>query len=190
MRGLSARRPIRLSAGFTLVEVLVSLVIAGTAALLAHSIFSAAAFGNADLQAARHRLDRISNSARFLESAFLSLDIGSEGGSGFIGRPGAARFAAWLEMPEGWFERRDIELSVQGGRFIAVIGSTPPLVLSDSVMEVGFDYLLRPGADSRWVNEWVSPVSVPLATRIRITHLPGWAGSMSDTTTFLIKARG
>jgi hypothetical protein len=60
-----------------------------------------------------------------------------------------------------------------------------PIGLQQGVREVDFDYLLEPGAESHWVREWVSPVSAPLAVRIRLTRNTG-----VDTTVMLIKGRG
>jgi prepilin-type N-terminal cleavage/methylation domain-containing protein len=186
----SARPPVRRTTGFTLVEVLVSLVIAGTAALLAHGLFSAAVQGSAQLRAARHALDRGSNLRRFLTSAFLSIEVGADGAGSFVGHSDRVRFATWLQTADGWFERRDIVLSLQAGRLFATMSSEPPLVLSDSVVTLGFDYLLEPGTEARWVSEWISPVSAPLAVRIRITRRPDGATLVGDSTIYLIKARG
>ena len=63
----------------------------------------------------------------------------------------------------------------------------------DSVAELALDYLLEPGAESRWVREWVSPVSAPLAVRMRIEKAGCGtrdARCVVDTLLFLIKERG
>jgi prepilin-type N-terminal cleavage/methylation domain-containing protein len=190
MNLFTAVPPYRRSAGFTLVEVLVSLVLAGTAALLAHGLFSVAVQGSAQLRAARHALDRGSNLRRFLASAFLSIEVGADGAGSFVGHSDRVRFAAWLQTADGWFERRDIVLSLQAGRLLATISPDPPVVLSDSVVTLALDYLLEPGAEARWVSEWISPVSAPLAVRIRITRRPDGKALLGDSTIYLIKARG
>ena len=67
------------------------------------------------------------------------------------------------------------------------------IALRDVVRDVEFDYLLEPGAESRWVREWVSPVSAPVAVRMRITKAENgkWeTGNAVDTLLFLIKERG
>ena len=63
----------------------------------------------------------------------------------------------------------------------------------DSVADLALDYLLEPGAESRWVREWVSPVSAPVAVRIRMTRTRNGKrdrGNVVDTLLFLIKERG
>jgi hypothetical protein len=68
-----------------------------------------------------------------------------------------------------------------------------PVVLIDSVADVALDYLLEPGLDARWVGEWVSPLSAPLAVRMRIRRAGNETrepGGVVDTLLFLIKERG
>ena len=60
------------------------------------------------------------------------------------------------------------------------------VLLADSVEAVGLDYLLEPGIQAAWVQEWISAVSAPLAVRARVRR----AGGRTDTTLYLIKARG
>jgi len=180
-------------AGFTLIEVLVALTIGAVVVLLAHELFGAVAERGRTLTVARAALDRVTNARRWLDAAFLSLDVGTEGASGFEGRPDHATFTAWLLTPDGWFERRQITLGAERGRLLAGVTPGTSLDLVDSVNDVQFDYLLEPGADSRWVREWVSPVSAPVAVRLRVTKAGNRkrdTGNMVDTMLFLIKERG
>src|SRR6266550_1931746 len=179
--------------GFTLVEVMVALTIGAVVVLLAHQLFAAVVDRGKTLTAARTALDRGANARRWLEATFLSLDVGTDGASGFEGRPDHATFTAWLLTPDGWFERQQVTLSVAERRLRAVITPGTPIALADSVTDVQCDYLLEPGAESRWVREWVSPVSAPVAVRMRITKAgngKGETGNVVDTLLFLIKERG
>ena len=75
----------------------------------------------------------------------------------------------------------------------ATITPGTPIALVDSVTNVQVDYRLEPGAESRWVREWVSPVSAPVAVRMRIeraVHGAQDTGNVVDTLLFLIKERG
>jgi len=178
--------------GFTLIEILVALTIGAVVVLLAHELFGAVVDRGRTLTVARTALDRSANARRWLDATFLSLDVGTEGASGFEGRPDHAGFTAWLLTPDGWFERRQVALGAEQGRVRAIVESGTAIALVDSVTEVQFDYLLEPGADSRWVREWVSPVSAPVAVRLRVSW-PGkgeGAGVVTDTMLFLIKERG
>src|SRR5438132_3166818 len=192
-RGAAYCAPTSTVAGFTLIEVLVALTIGAIVVLLAHELFGAVADRGRTLTVARAALDRSANARRWLDGTFLSLDVGTEGAAGFEGRPDHAAFASWLLTPDGWFERRTVSLARNNDRLVASVAPGQPITLMDSVAELAFDYLLEPGAESRWVREWVSPVSAPLVVRMRIAK-GGCemrdAGCVVDTLLFLIKERG
>lgn len=174
--------------GFTLIEVLVAVVVTGTIALLAHQLFGAAVDGSRRLEETRHRLDRQGNAHDLLRDVFLALDIGADSAGPFKGDLQRLRFSSWMPVSDGWNERRTVELALDRGRWTAALGGEPRLVLvlADSVSSVGLDYLLEPGADAHWVTVWHSPVSAPLAVRVRVTHADG----ACDTMLYLVKARG
>lgn len=174
--GLSAR-------GFTLVEVMVAITIAGVVILGVHRIFTGVADGARAVAVARETLDRQANARRWLKSTFLSLE------PPFDGRAHHVSFTAWQLTPGGWFEPRPTELRRDG---TWLVGKTGPasLYLGDGVRDVAFDYLLDPGANSKWVREWISPVSAPLAVRVRITGCGRGDAGCVDTLLFLIKERG
>ena len=180
-------------AGFTLIEVLVALTIGAIVVLFAHELFGAVAERGRALTVARAALDRSANARRWLDATFLSLDVGTEGAGGFDGRPDHAAFTAWQLTPDGWFERRAVSLARDDDRLVASVAPGQPIVLMDGVTDFELDYLLEPGAESRWVRAWVSPVSAPLAVRLRIERAGCAmrdAGCVVDTLLFLIKERG
>jgi prepilin-type N-terminal cleavage/methylation domain-containing protein len=176
----------RRRAGFTLLEVLVALVIAGLVALLAHQLFGATIDGSRRVEYARRALDRRWNAQGFLRDALLGLDVGVDSTSPFEGDRNRLRFSTWLLTADGWTERRHVELVGDGEHWTAVVAPDLTIVLADSVRSVAFDYLVEPGADAQWVSVWHSPVSAPLAVRVRLTHAAG----ASDTMLYLIKTRG
>lgn len=171
--------------GFTLLEVLIALAISGIVVLLAHRLFAAAADAARTVEDTRAALDREANARRWLQAAALSLDVGQQAGDGFEGRADRLAFSTWLETPEGWFARRRVALGLDSRGFIAAVDQTDTLVLADDVHTVAFDYLLEPGADTKWVREWISPVSAPLAIRLRLGNR-AWV----DTLLILVKERG
>jgi hypothetical protein len=168
-----------------LVEVLVALTISGLVVLLAHWLFAAATDAARTVQDARAALDREANSRRWLQAAALSLDVGQQAGDGFEGRADRLVFSTWLETSEGWFARRRVTLGLDSRGFIAAVDQVDTLVLADDVHTVAFDYLLEPGEDTKWVREWISPVSAPLAIRLRLGRRP-----RADTLLLLVKERG
>lgn len=161
--------------GFTLIEVMIALAISALVVLLAHRVFAGVVDGAERLGAARTALDREANGRRALAEMLGSLDVGTEGAGGFTGRPTQAEFDSWQRVPDGWLERRRVVLRVEGGRFAG---------WSD-VSGVEFDYLLEPGANAAWVREWISPVSAPVAVRVRIQH-----AAAIDTLFFIVGSRG
>ena len=179
--------------GFTLIEVVVALTIGALVVLVAHQLFEAVAERGRTLIAARTALDRAVNARRWLGATFLSLDVGTEGAGGFDGRPDHVVFSTWLLTPDGWFERGQVTLSAEQGQLRAAVTPGTSIALVDSVTDLELDYLLEPGAESRWVHEWVSPVSAPVAVRMRITKAGNgkWeTANAVDTLLFLIKERG
>src|SRR6266576_1089919 len=192
-RGAACCAPTSTLAGFTLVEVMVALTIGAVVVLLAHELFGAVAERGRTLLAARTALDRSANARRWLAATFLSLDVGTDGAGGFDGRPDHAAFSTWLLTADGWFERRQVALSAEQGRLEAAVTPGTPIALAESATDLQLDYLLEPGAESRWVREWVSPVSAPVAVRVRIARSGCEmrdAGCVVDTLLFLIKERG
>jgi prepilin-type N-terminal cleavage/methylation domain-containing protein len=174
------------NAGFTLIEVMVALAISGLVVLSTERLFAGAGDGARVLTEARGQLDRDANARRWLEATFLSLAVGDSGATGFTGDRDRVRFTALQLTPGGWFEPRQIDLGLRDGRLGVGVSPGESLILADSVIDLAFDYLLEPGADTRWVQQWVSPVSAPLAVRVRL----GRARGVVDTLLFLIKERG
>jgi len=175
--------PSRRSLGFTLIEVMVAVAIAGIVILAAHRIFTGVADGARAVAVARESLDRSVNARRWLKATFLSLE------PPFEGRANRASFTSWQLVPGGWLEQRPTQLSQDGSRFLGATGAEP-LQLADGVSDVAFDYLLDPGADTKWVREWISPVSAPIAVRLRIAGCGKRDAACVDTLLFLVKERG
>jgi prepilin-type N-terminal cleavage/methylation domain-containing protein len=174
--------------GFTLIEVLTALVITGVVALLAYRLLNVTVGAARELDQARLAQDRHENARRWLRAAFLSLEAGGTAG-GFDGLRDRVTFTAWLEQPSGWFAPERLSLAASDGHLAVSRGASGLLILADSVTMLDLDYLLEPGADTRWVREWLSPLSAPLVVRLRIGRREG-PGEVVDTLLLLIKERG
>jgi len=162
---------------------MVAVAIAGLVVLAAHQIFTGVADGAKAIATARESLDRSVNARRWLKATFLSLE------PPFEGRSGRVTLTSWQLAAGGWFEPQIVTLSQAGNRVVATSGHQT-LQLADSVAQLAFDYLLEPGADTKWVREWVSPVSAPLAVRLRIAGCGKRDPGCVDTLFFLVKERG
>lgn len=171
-------------AGFTLVELLVAMTIAGVVVLLTHQIFAAVTVGMQRLETAQRDLDSEQLGIRWLDAAFLSLEAGN-GGPGFEGHGDRMMFSSWLLTRYGWVERTKVTLALDRGRLVAQVEGGETEVLG-GVKALAFDYLLDPGLNSRWVTDWVSPLTAPLGVRLRLER----SSRAVDTLLFLIKGRG
>lgn len=174
--------------GFTLLELLAALAISGLVFLLASRLLSVAIGSSSALREARTALDREQNGYRWLRSAFGSLDLSAAPG-GFEGQPDRIRFGSWRPSPAGWPVPRGVSLALVDGALLGQEDSDPPIRLADSVAALAVDYLLEPGADTRWVRQWISPLTAPVAVRLRIARRAGQTMQV-DTLLLLIGERG
>lgn len=188
---------IRGRSGFTLIEVMVALALSALVVLLAHRLFIGVADGATRLTEARRALDREANARRWLVAAFGSLDAGQADGS-FLGHSNQVEFASWQLTPAGWFSRQRVTLTRDGTHLVALASPGDSVVLADSVSDLQFDYLLdvasdgqddstpgAPGEHARFVREWISPVSAPIAIRLRISR-----AERVDTLFVIVGPRG
>jgi prepilin-type N-terminal cleavage/methylation domain-containing protein len=175
------------SRGFTLVELLVALTVSGLVLLVGGAALRATVSASQDIGRTSIADLTAPNRARWLRRAVASLEVGLPGDVPFDGEPERVRFSAYLLTPRGWWERQAVELTSADGRLVARVGSEV-VVLADSLAEVGFDYLVLPGIDSRWTRRWQSPTSCPQAIRLRL----GWLDSArtADTLLLLVGDRG
>jgi prepilin-type N-terminal cleavage/methylation domain-containing protein len=157
--------------GFTLIEVVVALVLGAMVVLGAHAVFAGVTDGLARLEAARTQLDRSANAQRWLIEALGSLQVGADSAGGFEGHSATLSAPTWVRSAAGGFRRVRMTLRQESTALVAELSDGTALTLADSVRTVAFDYLLEPGAQTTWAREWVSPVSAPLAIRIRITRI-------------------
>jgi prepilin-type N-terminal cleavage/methylation domain-containing protein len=171
-------------AGFTIIELLVAIAVTGTVLLLAHALFGAVDLGARRTEEGYDEIESTATDIAWMAEVFRAVEIGRPGDGAFDGSASAVAFTGYARTPAGWPERRRIGLHAGSGRLLMTAGPDT-LVLWQGVEGISIDYLLEPGADVRWVNEWHSPVSVPLAVRLRLRD-----GSRVDTMLFLIGARG
>jgi prepilin-type N-terminal cleavage/methylation domain-containing protein len=170
--------------GFTLIEVLVALMIAGIVMLLGHRVFTGVLDGAAHMHHERLALDREANARRFLIDAFGSLDVANDK-IGFVGQPHAVTFGTAQLTPDDWPKPRRLYIGLVTDTLIATLDGLERIDLAIGVTTLDLDYLLEPGANTKWVHEWISPVSAPLAVRMRLGYR-----EHADTLLLLIGPRG
>ena len=175
-------------AGFTLIELLTALALSGFVVLMVSRLLAVVTSSARALDDARVALDREQNGRRWLRSALGSLDPDAHPG-GFEGRRDRLTFTAWLEQPGGWFGARRVTIMAAEGTLMASGGASGTVRLADSVVSLSLDYLLEPGARTTWVEQWLSPLSAPLAVRFRIARRVNGAACI-DTLFLRIGERG
>jgi prepilin-type N-terminal cleavage/methylation domain-containing protein len=170
---------VRRERGFTLIEVLIALTIGGMLVLLAHHAFGATLDLSLALQESRAAHEEDMEARRQLGAFFASADASADGAAGFHGTPTRIVFSSWTH--DGL---RTVDLSVFGGRLVALTGADTIRLMRATAFSA--DYLLAYGASTAWVQEWQSPVSAPLAVRLRIAR----AAARVDTMLLVIGPRG
>ncbi len=177
--------------GFTLIEVLLALTLGALVVLLAHRIFTGVLDSVRRVAEARAGLDRDQNARRWLVEALGSLEVGERAGP-FAGHPDRVEFGSWQRTPQGWLSQQRLTLGAGGSRLVARFADGDSLVLADSVADVQCDYLLEPGERAIWVREWISPVSAPIAIRLRIARTGSgeWGAGIVDTLLLIVGPRG
>jgi prepilin-type N-terminal cleavage/methylation domain-containing protein len=163
--------------GFTLIETLIALVVAGIAIALAAGVYASAAD---TLQAMRRRADFAEREALgllWLKEALLGAAVSTEPDGRFIGEPRRMTLRTTLWTPKGWPESVVVSTTVEGGRLVMRAGEQV-YILSDSLVSISFDYLSDYGAGSAWLQSLESATGAPLAVRLRRQR----AGGPADTT--------
>lgn len=178
--------------GFTLIELLVALALSTIVVLLVHRVFAAVVDGADRMRVARRALDRDANARRWLTEALGSLAVGTPGGGAFEGTSDHVTFSTWLPAAEGGAAPGRVSLGLHAGQLVARVGAIDSLPLLAHVQSATFEYLLDPGVHAQWVREWISPVTAPLAVRVRLRadRTPNDTTSTTDTLLLLIGPRG
>ena len=174
--------------GFTLVEIVVAVALTGIVVTLAAEMFRAVEAGARQVEWHRAALDQRVNASRWLGRTLGNLEVGTSGVSSFRGAPDAIRCTTWVPSPLGWLERTDIHLRFGDSTVTVSFASGGAVTLWREVASMHIDYLLVPGSESGWVDRWESPVSAPVAIRLRLARADGSA--TVDTLLFAIGSRG
>ena len=171
------------SAGFTLIEVIVALTLAGFVVLATHRLLAGVVDGAERLSVARRALDREANARGLLAALVSSADVDQR--NPFQGQPHQLAFTTWCADSLGRAVRRRVQVRLEAGALQLHGLYAEPVRLADSVTTVALEYLLQLGADERFVREWYSGASAPAAVRLRLTQ-----GATTDTLLLVLGWRG
>ncbi len=176
------------SSGFTLLEVVVALVVAGVAVAIGYAglatVSEASARSRASSQpviaaaAARSALSAWLSSATLMEGTHpfrgvhrtdgptRSDDLTTAISNGGSLRPGPRRLRVWVDTDPLTPERGlVVELAPIGDNGLA---STDTLEIAPSATGLALRYLILVDGKQRWVDEWVSQSQLPRAVEFRV----------------------
>lgn len=175
------RRP----SGFTIIEVLLALVIGAIVVAGAHRVFAGVMDGVQRTADARIALDREANARRLLATLVAGIETGGAPADGFQGEPHRVAFSTWQRDGAGHAVRQRVRIEAEQGALVAYGIRPEPVPLLHDVTALALDYLLETGAAERFVSEWRSDASAPVAMRLRIAR-----GAGTDTLLLIVGPRG
>lgn len=154
--------------GFTLMEVLVALAIAALVVLLCAQTWAGLLHSRRALETARMILESDMNGERWLAEGLRSAATG-DSGSFFSGGPREASWSGRMWVVRGWRERRRLRLH-WSGRALVLDDGQRRIVVSTPADSVQLEYLPGTGLTTAWTPTFDSPVSVPVAMRVRLAR--------------------
>jgi prepilin-type N-terminal cleavage/methylation domain-containing protein len=153
--------------GFTLVEVVVALAIAGTVVLTSRVLLEELADDAQALLKQGALIDSRANADRALRDLVGRLEVGTDEARRFSGDERVARFTSWCEVPRGWLERCSVTLAVdfEGSEaFLAASLSTGELLVVQRDFSAGsLRYLGDAARGGNWFRSWGESITAPLA---------------------------
>lgn len=156
--------------GFTLVEVLVALAIAGTLVVTARMLLEQLAEDAERLVAHAATNDAEANADRTLRELVSSLEVGTDDARRFAGEERAAQFTSWCEVPRGWQERCTVTLAIdtQGPEpvLVASLSTGELLVVRRDFSNAALRYLGDAARGGTWFRSWGESITSPLAIGI------------------------
>lgn len=174
------------SAGFTLIEVIVALVIGGGAVLLAGSMLAATSDQTRLVGERVRATDASRGSERLLRRLVGQMTWSKPSEPAARGSAASLRFIAWCDMPRGWEERCTVELELPADEdrtngILVRLSTGEELRLLGGRRVTGFLYLGRVERGGRWTDRWIDGASLPPAIGVVVD---------GDTLTIRIGDRG
>lgn len=169
----------RSSSGFTLLEILLALTIGAMVLAVLGELLGTAIHADHRLRATRIRRDSSAVGLEWLRMAFRNAEAGAAGDVRFDGRANQVRFSTRTPGPDGGHTQDVATIGVRDSAVTLLSQRLGSIRLVPGVRAARFDYLEVLGADSPWLPAYDSPVSPPLAVRVRLEREHG-----TDTLVF------
>ena len=151
--------------GFTLIEVVVSLLIGSIVLLGAHAILAALSDREQALATRAIEADRTANGLEELRSVVGQIEIDGPRTRPFSGDAAHASFSTWCDQPTGWLERCDVSLAFDSTgphRGLVLQRGAVSMVLMRGFARGAFRYLVSAASGGQWVEQWGASVTAPL----------------------------
>ena len=172
MSARASRPPRRRSAGFTLVEVMVAVVVISVVLVGARAMLGQIADDADRIAGAAAEADREANADALLRAVAGRLEVSPVPGDEvrFRGQPDGASFHSWCEVPDGWLERCEASLGfvrLEDGSALVLRLSTGEMVpLRRGVGRGAILYLRDAAQGGAWIRTWGESITPPAALGI------------------------
>lgn len=172
--------------GFTLLEVVVALAIAGLILMSARAMMEVVAATASITDRAARANDAAANAERRLRLLVARSWAGERAEWAFRGNSDSLAFASWCDVPGGWLERCQVSLVIiRHGGDAAVLAmteaGTAPVIIRELTRPIGLRYLVPSDTGASWVTAWESITTPPPAIGVM---------SKADTTILRVGERG
>lgn len=161
--------------GFTLLELVVALFVSGIVLVGSRLILESLSATEQREREAAATADRRANGERLLRTLLSRLEVGTDDAKEFGGDDWSARFTTWCDVPAGWLERCQAELTMD--TVLAVRLSTGERVVLRRGFQAGaLRYLNTPAGGGQWFRVWGHGITAPLAIAV-----------IADTDTMIVR---
>lgn len=155
--------------GLTLVEVVVALTLAATAALLAHAVLGAVSSSATDAVTTGAKADADANGERELRRLVGSAEGGAPARA-MRGDSSTVTWSAWCKAPGGWLERCVVRLTIRrdhgAPRLVLRLPAEGELLIQDSLRAPRLAYLVDGSKGGQWRSAWTERNALPLAVAL------------------------
>jgi prepilin-type N-terminal cleavage/methylation domain-containing protein len=155
--------------GFTLIEVIVGLALAGVVFTSTLLLVDQLRDGRDRLLEGARRDNRAANGAELLRVLVARAELSGGPIERFIGTDSAVQFRSWCDVPGGWLERcvvRVFAVRARDSSFVnADLSTGERLILMATVEDVAFRYFDAVGY-GRWATESSSSMTLPAAVAV------------------------
>jgi prepilin-type N-terminal cleavage/methylation domain-containing protein len=154
--------------GFTLIELVVAVTLAGVVLLGARALWESLAVSVDRLKGEAAAHAREANGERLLRSLLGRLEVGTDQAREFAGDERHTTFTTWCDMPAGWQERCAAELAIEADsgqqlRLVARLSTGETVVLRRGFGTAVLRYLNEPVGGGIWFRIWGHGITAPLA---------------------------